>query len=105
MTMSTKVDSTVDANQALIQEASDPGGPPPPTEAEVALAKSSILNSFVFNSDSAAEVLGQQMTYEYYGHPLDWLDRYRAAIEKVTVKEVAAVATKYIHPDRLSIVV
>jgi zinc protease len=105
MTMSTKVESTVDAVQALIKEAGDLRGTRPPTEAEVALAKSSILNSFVFNSDSAAEVLGQQMTYEYYGQPLDWLDRYRAAIEKVTVKEVAAVATKYIHPDRLTIVV
>ena len=105
MTMSTKVESTVDAIQALIKEASDLRGARPPTEAEVALAKSSILNSFVFNSDSASEVLGQQMTYEYYGQPLDWLDRYRAAIEKVTPAQVAAAAQKHIHPERFSIVV
>jgi zinc protease len=105
MTMSTKVESTVDAIQALIKEASDLRGARPPTEAEVTLAKSSILNSFVFNSDSAAEVLGQQMTYEYYGQPLDWLDRYRAAIEKITPAQVAAAAQKHLHPDRLSIVV
>ncbi len=105
MTMSTKVESTVQAIQALIKEASDLRGARPPTDAEVALAKASILNSFVFNSDSAAEVLGQQMTYEYYGQPLDWLDRYRAAIEKITPPQVAAAAQKYIHPDRLSIVV
>jgi predicted Zn-dependent peptidase len=105
MTMSTKVDSTAKAIEALIGEAKALGAARPPTDAEVALAKSSILNSFVFNSDSAAEVLGQQMTYEYYGQPLDWLDRYRAAIDKVTTTEVAAVAAKYLHPDRLSIVV
>ena len=69
------------------------------------LAKSSILNSFIFNSDSPAEVLGQQITFEYYGQPVDWLDRYRAGIEKVTTAQVAAAAKKYLHPDKLSILV
>ena len=101
MTMSTKVESTVDAIESLIQQAKELATTRPPTEAELTLAKSSILNSFVFNSDSPAEVLGQQLTFEYYGQPLDWLDRYRAAIEKVTVAEVAAVAKKYIHPIEL----
>jgi len=59
----------------------------------------------VFNNDEASEVLGQQLAFEYYGQPLDWLDRYRAAVEKVTAADVARVAAKYIHPDRLSIVI
>ena len=79
MTVSTKVESTVAAVEALIKEAKDLRGARPPTEAEVNLAKASILNSFVFNSDSPAEILAQQMTYEYYGQPLDWLDRYASA--------------------------
>jgi predicted Zn-dependent peptidase len=105
MSMSTKVESTVQAVQALIQEAQAIVSSRPPAEAELALAKASILNSFVFNSDSPAEVLGQQLTFEYYGQPLDWLDRYRAAIEKVTVADVTGVAKKYIHPSQFSIVV
>jgi zinc protease len=105
MTLSTKVESTVAATEAMIKEVKDLQSSRPPTEAEIELARSSILNSFVFNSDSAAEVLGQQMTYEYYGQPLDWLERYRAAIEKVTPAEVAAVAKKYMHPEQFSIVV
>ena len=105
MTMSTKAETTVAGVEAMILEAKDLLGARPPTEAEVELAKSSILNSFIFNSDSPAEVLGQQMTFEYYGQPVDWLDRYRAGIEKVTTAQVAAAAKKYLHPDKLSIVV
>jgi zinc protease len=105
ISMSTKVETTIAGIEAMIQEARDLASSRPPTDAEVALAKSSILNSFVFNSDSRAEVLGQQMTFEYYGQPLDWLARYRSAIEKVTTAEVAAVAKKYIHPANFSIVV
>jgi hypothetical protein len=105
MTMSTKAETTVAGVEAMILEAKDLLGTRPPTDAEVELAKSSILNSFIFNSDSPSEVLGQQITFEYYGQPVDWLDRYRAGIDKVTTAQVAAMAKKYLHPDKLSIVV
>jgi zinc protease len=105
MQMSTRADATVKAIEALIAEAKALASTKPATDAELTLAKNSILNSFVFNNDSSAEILGQQLAFEYYGQPLDWLDRYRAAVEKVTAADVARVATKYIHPDRFSIVV
>ena len=68
-------------------------------------AKESILNSFVFNYDSKAGILFQQMTYAYYGLPEDYLDRYRANIEKVTKEDVTRVATKYVKPDDLSVLI
>ena len=105
MQMSTRADATVKAIEALIAEAKLLATTKPATEAELKLAKDSILNSFVFNNDEASEVLGQQLAFEYYGQPLDWLDRYRVAVDKVTAADVARVAAKYIHPDRLSIVV
>jgi zinc protease len=105
MTSSTKVETTAATVDAMITEIKDLNGSRPPTDAEVQLAKSGILNSFVFNSDSKAEVLGQQITFEYYGAPADWLDRYRAAIDKVTTAQVAAAAKKYFHPDKFAIVV
>ena len=105
MQMSTRADATVKAIEALITEAKLLATTRPATDAELKLAKDSILNSFVFNNDEPSEVLGQQLAFEYYGQPLDWLDRYRAAVEKVTAADVARVAAKYIHPDRLSIVV
>jgi len=105
MQMSTRADATVKAIEALINEAKLLATTRPATDAELKLAKDSILNSFVFNNDEPSEVLGQQLAFEYYGQPLDWLDRYRVAVDKVTAADVARVAAKYIHPDRLSIVV
>lgn len=105
MQMSNRADATVRAIEALINEAKLLATTRPATDAELKLAKDAILNSFVFNNDTAEEVLGQQLAFEYYGQPLDWLDRYRAAVEKVTAADVARVAAKYIHPDRFSIVV
>jgi zinc protease len=105
MQMSTRADATVKAIEALINEAKLLATTKPATDAELKLAKDSILNSFVFNNDEPSEVLGQQLAFEYYAQPLDWLDRYRAAVEKVTAADVARVAAKYIHPDRFSVVV
>jgi zinc protease len=75
------------------------------TEREVRRAKDSILNSFVFEFDSKEKVLAERMRYEFYGYPPDFLEQYRAGIEKVTAADVDRVARKYIHPDRLAILV
>ncbi len=104
MSMSTKTETTAAGIDALLEEARNLTINPP-TEEEVRKAKAAILNSFVFNSDSREKILGQQLTYEYYGYPLDWLSRYRQAIEKVTVAEVRAAAAKYIKPQGFAILV
>lgn len=77
----------------------------PPTEDELRKAKDSILNSFVFEFDSKGKVLAEQMSHEFYGYPADFLERYRAGIEKVTLADVERVAEKYVHKDRLAILV
>lgn len=77
----------------------------PVTAAELKRAKDSILNSFIFNYDSKERVLSQQMTYAFYGLPENFLEQYRANIEKVQAADVTRVAKKYVHPDQLSILV
>ncbi|MBI2841554.1 MAG: insulinase family protein [Acidobacteria bacterium] len=77
----------------------------PPTTDELKRAKESILNSFVFRFDSKAKVLRQQMTYAFYGYPADFLTRYRAGIERVTIEDVARAAGSYIHRDQLAVLV
>ena len=59
----------------------------------------------IFNFDSKAKVLREQMAYEYYGYPLDFLDRYRAGIQKTTAEDVARVARKYIHAEQFATLV
>ncbi len=104
MWMTTKTGNTGRAISALIAEARKLTSDPPSAE-ELKRAKNSILNSFIFNSDSNAKILRQQLTYEYYGYPLDWLSKYREGIEKATLEEVRAAAVKYVHPDQLAILV
>ncbi len=77
----------------------------PATQEELQRAKDSILNSFIFNYDSKGKTLAQQMSYAYYGLPEDFLEQYRANIEKVTTADVARVAKKYVQPDQLAILV
>ncbi len=102
--MGTKSQSTVEAIQGIYEEI-DNLKPHPLTADEVKDAKDSILNSFVFNFDSPDKVLRERMAYEFYGYPADFLEKYRAGIEKVTPADVARVGEKYLHKDQLSVLV
>ncbi|HEV7673757.1 MAG TPA: pitrilysin family protein [Candidatus Angelobacter sp.] len=72
---------------------------------ELKKAKDAILNSFIFEFDSKQKVLAERMRYEFYGYPPDFLERYRAAIEKVTPTDVDRAARKYIHPEKMAVLV
>ena len=104
MSMGTKSQSTVEAIQGLFEEV-DGLATKPISEDEIKRAKDSILNSFVFNFDSPDKVLRERMAYEFYKYPADFLERYRAGIEKVQAADVARVATKYLHKDKLAVLV
>ncbi len=104
MWMTTKTETTGLGIEALLEEAHNLTRVPPTVE-EVRKAKASILNSFIFNSDSTRKILNQQLTYEYYGYPLDWLSLYRIGIENVTVEEVCQAAADYVHPQRFTLLV
>lgn len=77
----------------------------PATEEELARARDTILNSFIFNYASKDQVLAQQMVYAYYGLPADFLETYRSNIEKVTAADVARVAETYLHPEQAKLLV
>lgn len=102
--MSTKTETTAAGIDALLEEVANMKSEPA-TDEEVEKAKAGILNSFVFNADSASKILAQQLTYEYFGFPLDWLDRYRNGIESTSTAEVRSAAEKYLHPEQFAILV
>ncbi len=102
--LTTKAETTGAAIEALLAEARNMVARPPSDE-EVRKAKQSILNSFVFNSDSKRKILNQQLTFEYFGYPLDWLSRYRDGIEAVTTGEVREAAARHLRPGDLAILV
>ena len=102
--MGTKSESTVEAIQALDAEIANLKTNPI-TDVEIKRAKDSILNSFIFAFDSPAKILRERMAYEFYGYPADFLERYRAGVEKVTTADLARVAAKYLHRDRMPVLV
>lgn len=101
---STKTATTGAGIDALLEEAHGMRTRPPSAE-EVDRAKQSILGSFIFNVDARRKVLGQQLTLELFGYPLDWLSRYRAGIEAVTVEQVRAAAVRHLRPEDFTIFV
>ena len=73
------------------------------TDKELELSKNAYLNSFAFQFDSIGKILERLMIYHYYGYPEDFLQKTRAAIEKVTKEDVLGVAKKRLHPDKMII--
>ncbi|HVR24719.1 MAG TPA: pitrilysin family protein, partial [Candidatus Polarisedimenticolia bacterium] len=100
----TKSQSTIESVQALDEDI-DNLAKNPITNEEIKQAKDAILNAFIFRLDSPDKVLAERMTYEFYGYPLDWLDKYPAEIQKVTAVDVNRVAAKYVHRDQLAVLV
>jgi zinc protease len=102
--MQTKSATTVDGIQALDNEIDDLQKNAATPE-ELKRAKDNILNSFIFRFDTPEKVLREKMSYEFYHYPLDFLERYRAEVEKVTADDVTRVARKYVHKERMAVLV
>ena len=73
------------------------------TDSELAEARQSILNSFVFNFDSAGKILARQMNYEFYSYPPDFAEKLMEAIKKVTVADVNRVSAQYLDIDNMAV--
>jgi zinc protease len=104
LAMGTKSSTTVESIQALYTQI-DELKTRPINDDEIARGKDAILNTFVFNFDTPDKVLRERMAYEFYGYPADFLERYRAGIEKVTTADVARIIPKYLHKDQLAVLV
>ncbi|MGA8526440.1 MAG: pitrilysin family protein [Candidatus Sulfotelmatobacter sp.] len=102
--MGTKSQSTIESIRALDEDIDDLAKKPI-TDEEIKHAKDAILNAFIFRLDSPDKVLSERLTYEFYGYPSDWLDKFPAEIQKVTAADVNRVAAKYVHRDQLAVLV
>ena len=100
----TKSGSTVAATKAMLAEI-DRLKTEPPSPEELRSAKDQVLNSFIFNYDSPDKVLNEQVTLAFYGYPADYLEKYKAGVERVTAADVSRVAKRYVDASKLAIVV
>ena len=102
--MQTKSGSTVSGIDALYEEV-DNLHATAPDAAQLQRAKDQILNSFIFRFDTPEKVLREKMAYEFYHYPLNFLERYRSEIDKVTADQVMQAARKYLQKDKLAVLV
>ena len=102
--MQTKSATTIEGIQGLDEEIDGLLNKPAAAD-ELKKAKDNILNSFIFQFDTPEKVLREKMTYEFYHYPLDFLERYRSEVEKITAEDVTRVARKYVHKDRMAVLV
>lgn len=77
----------------------------PITETELAFAKDSVLNSFVFNFQTPIQTLSRLIRYEYYGYPSDFVFQFRDQVESATAQQVLAAAQQVLTPEKLITVV
>ena len=96
----TRSEATVPFIQALLGEIERLRTTPIAPE-ELAYAKESILNSFVFKFENPSQTLSRLMRYEYFGYPEDFIFQYQRGVKATTIKDVQRVAQKYLQPEQI----
>jgi zinc protease len=76
-----------------------------PTQAELDAAKSNLVGGFALLIDSNRKLLGNVANIAWNGLPLDYLDRWTAMVERVTVADVRAAFARALQPARMVTVI
>jgi len=77
----------------------------PVSDSELADAKAYLTGSFPLRMDTYAKIAGMLASIEIYNLGLDYPQKYPGLINSVTKEDILRVAKKYLHPDRMVIVV
>jgi len=90
---------------AMIREELARMGREPVAERELALAKQYLIGSFPFRLDTSGKVADFLVATEDRGLGLDYADRYKERIARVTAADVQRVAAKYFAPAAFNLVI
>jgi zinc protease len=77
----------------------------PVSDAEMETAVNYYLESFADSFQTAQVTVGNFANLEMTGRPMDYYKTYRDRIKAVTKAKVQEVAQKYIHPDKVAIMI
>ncbi len=100
-TNNAKVGKSVELIKSEIAKFAEKGA----TLEEFQRAKDSMLKNSVFMYEKPFSVAHAAAGYAFIGYPKDYLEVWRKKIETVTLDDVNRVAKKYLHPDKLTVVV
>lgn len=100
---STKSATTTDTIETILQEV-DRLRSEEVTDDELATAKSSVLNSFVFAFEQPSATLNRLVAYTYHGYPEDFIFQYQRGVEAVTKADILRVAKAHLHPEQFTVI-
>lgn len=100
-TKKTQAKDALQLTRKILGEFLDTG----PSVNELQAAKKNLIGSFPLRLDSNRKILENVAVIGFYHLPLDYLDRYAANIEKVTVTEVKAAFARHVSSAHLVTVV
>jgi zinc protease len=72
---------------------------------ELEEAKQFLKGSYPLKLETLGQMAGEILLLELYGIPIDYLSAYPQAIKEVTLEQVNTLASAYLQPDALTIVV
>jgi zinc protease len=75
------------------------------TEEELAFAKNALAQNFALQYESSNARLGMVNNIAKYGFKDDYPSQRLAELEKLTVADLKSLAQKYIHPDKMTILI
>jgi zinc protease len=101
VSLQTRVEAVSEAVK-LVKEEMARMGREPVADRELALAKAYLIGSFPLRIDTSGKVAGLLIGIEENGLGLDYPDRFKAEVAKVTVADVQRVAKRYLDPATLS---
>ncbi len=96
---------TVPALREALAEIRDIHGPRPVTADELALAKSSVALGYPRGFETVQQVARSAAQLALHDLPDSYFEEFVPRLQAVTLDEVAAVAARHLHPDRLATVV
>lgn len=100
----TQSETTAEAIDAIIEQIEKLQNEPV-SEEELELNKDQFLNSLVFRYDSRSKILNERLSNEYAGLDPDAFERLVDEIRTVTAEDIQEVASEYIRPESLRILV
>ena len=71
----------------------------PVSEADLTLARESLINSFVFGFTDKHDVVAMTMRLDFYDYPADYLQAYRDRVAQVSAADVQRAARRYLNPE------
>ena len=75
-----------------------------PSKKELDAAKKNIVGGFPLQISSNSDIVDQLMFLSFYNFPLDFLDKYRENVEKVTRAQVRDAFQRHIQSDQIAVI-